>query len=681
MHNKLLSFLVGSGMLFVIAACTSSKKTTTATTASTESKTPKALAEFRAAWVATVANINWPSKKGLSTADQQREAIELLDFLKANHFNAVIFQVRPQADALYQSSLEPWSYFLTGTQGKAPDPFYDPLQFWIDAAHDRGLELHVWLNPYRAHHVSGGPVTDSSLVKRRADLVVHLKEGYWWFDPAKKGTQGHSTEVVMDIVKRYDIDGVHFDDYFYPYPSYNKGDDFPDEDSWAAYTKNGGKLSRGDWRRESVNTFIENLYKEIKAAKKHVKFGLSPFGIWRPGYPATIAGFDQYDQLYADAKLWLNKGWIDYFSPQLYWPINRLQQSYPVLLGWWNSENTLRRHLWPGISVGNDTSTTGVNEILSQIMISRGMQVDGGGVVHWSIGQLTRNPNMMKGIVNGPYRQDALVPASPWLDDRAPAAPTVQTAGTGDSLQISWIHPDSTDVFRWVVYCQYGNAWTYTVLNHNARTCNVKLLQGKNKLNQLAVTAVDRMGNESRFIAIENKIVAVEPTLNIVPRSGWNANEARPYKQHVPVRITIHHEGSKFDITGNAPQHIKNVQVWGMGKDRNWTDIPYHFIIAPDGAIYEGRNAYTVGETATEYDPSGHLLIMLMGNFEVQEVPQAQLEALTRMVAYACKKYKIPQETIASHKDHSSQTSCPGKNLYQFLQNGYIKNKVSGLLQ
>ncbi|MEO6818987.1 MAG: family 10 glycosylhydrolase, partial [Ginsengibacter sp.] len=290
--------------------------------------------EFRAAWVATVANINWPSKPGLSSAQQQKEAIDLLNFLQKHNFNAVILQVRPQADALYESKLEPWSYFLSGTQGKPPSPYYDPLTFWTKEAHDRGLELHVWLNPYRSHHISGGPVTETSLVKKRPELMVHLKEGYWWFDPSLQETQDHGVKVVMDIVKRYDIDGVHFDDYFYPYPSYNGGEDFPDSTSRKAYLAAGGTLSVGDWRRESVNKFIHRLYDEIKKEKKYVKFGLSPFGIWRPGNPASIEGFDQYDQLYADAKLWLNEGWIDYFSPQLYWPISRIKQSFPVLLGW-----------------------------------------------------------------------------------------------------------------------------------------------------------------------------------------------------------------------------------------------------------------------------------------------------------------------------------------------------------
>ena len=459
------------------------------------SSIPNAAKEFRAAWVATVANINWPSKPGLTTEQQQQEAITLLDFLKAHNFNAVIFQVRPQGDALYQSSLEPWSYFLSGVQGKAPEPFYDPLSFWVNAAHERGLELHVWLNPYRAHHVSGGEVSDSSVVKKMPNLVVKLKEGYWWFDPSLKGTQDHGVAVVMDIVKRYDIDGVHFDDYFYPYPSYNANEDFPDTTSWKQYIAGGGKLSRGDWRRESVNTFIQRLYKEIKAEKKHVKFGLSPFGTWRPGHPEGVVGFDQYDQLYADAKLWLNKGWIDYFSPQLYWPINRIPLSFPVLL-------------------------------------------------------------------------------------------------------------------------------------------------------------------------------------------GWMANEARPYKQHVPVRITVHHEGGRvLGDTADAMRRLKNVQVWSMGKDRNWTDIPYHYLVAPDGTVFEGRNAYTVGETNTEYDPSGHLLICFLGNYQEQELNQQSLDVLTKLIAYCCKKYSISHETIATHRDHSKQTTCPGKNIYPYFENGYVKKRVNELLQ
>lgn len=505
-YRKLILLFTLSIFTLCFFSCGSSRQSlsTPSSPSALPASQPSVEREFRAAWVATVANINWPSKPGLPVDVQQREAIALLDSLQAKNFNAVVFQVRPQADALYKSDLEPWSYYLTGSQGKAPEPFYDPLQFWVEAAHDRGLELHVWLNPYRVHHPQGGPLGETSLAKKNPELVLQLKQtGYWWFDPSLQGTKDHSTAVVMDIVKRYDIDGVHFDDYFYPYREYNKGEDFPDSASYAAYQTSGGKLARNDWRRDAVNSFIENLYSEIKKEKKHVKFGLSPFGIWRPGYPEGICCFDQYDVLYADAKLWLNKGWIDYFSPQLYWPISRMAQSFPVLLGWWRDENTMGRHLWPGISVGADTSAKNVTEVMNQIMITRGMVPQSKGVIHWSIGQVVRSANMMKGLTDGPYKRKALVPVSAWLDDEAPDAPSVTMERGSDSVKVSLLHPSAGDVFRSVVYYQYGNgSWNYSVLNRTERTATIALeITGtggkKQKLSGIRVSAVDRMGNES----------------------------------------------------------------------------------------------------------------------------------------------------------------------------------------
>ncbi len=672
MTMQWIRILVYSIFLIVFYSCSSSKRIAN----NTLPGTPKAAREFRAAWVATVANINWPSKRGLSPEEQKKEAIEMLDFLKAHHFNAVIFQVRPQADALYNSSLEPWSYYLSGVQGRAPEPYYDPLEFWVEAAHERGLELHVWLNPYRAHHVAGGEVSESSVVKTKPELVVKLKEGYWWFDPSLKGTQDHGVQVVMDIVKRYDIDGVHFDDYFYPYPSYNGNEDFPDSTSWKSYKAGGGKLTRGDWRRVSVNTFIKRLYKEIKSEKKHVKFGLSPFGIWRPGYPESVGGFDQYEVLYADAKLWLNKGWIDYFSPQLYWPINRIAQSYPVLLGWWSKENTKNRHLWPGISVGRDTSAVSVNETLSQIMISRGMLPASSGVVHWNVGSVAKNPNMAKALVEGPYRSDALVPPSGWLDNVAPAAPTVDVNQSNDKVDIKWHHSSESDVFRWVVYYQYGRNWSYRILNRGEHTLQMEPHDGRSKLNAVAVTAVDRTGNESMRAEVRPNILA------IIPRSGWQAADARPYKQHTPTRITVHHEGGRLlTAADDGGRRLKNIQTWSMGPDRNWTDVPYHYLISPDGTVYEGRNVNTVGETNTEYDPTGHLLICFLGNYEQQELNQNLLDVLTKLIAHFCTKHNISPETIATHRDHSRQTTCPGKNIYPYFENGYVKERVKALLQ
>lgn len=479
-------------------------------------RTPSAEREFRAAWVATVANINWPSKPGLSVDQQKKEAIELLDLLYKNNFNAVIFQVRPQCDALYQSSLEPWSFYLTGAQGKAPEPFYDPLEFWISEAHARGIELHAWLNPYRAHHTSGSEVTDASIVKKRPELVVKLEQGYWWMEPTKKAVQDQTYNVVMDIVRRYDLDGIHFDDYFYPYPSYNNDKDFPDNESWQAYLKSGGKLSRGDWRRESVNNLVERIYKGIKSQKPNVKFGLSPFGIWRPNNPLSVSGFDQHNVLYADARKWLNKGWIDYYTPQLYWPINRTLQSYPILLGWWNEQNLKGRHLWPGISLSIQPLSKLIDENINQIMVARGMLPLSPGVVHWSIGPINANPELAKALLEGPYKRKALVPPSPWLDKKSPKAPDLNILKENGSFKITWKHSDPDDVAQWVIYYKHGIQWDYNILGNSIKShslptfvVNQVLLNRIDPktitnvedvlipLDSIAVSAVDRFGNES----------------------------------------------------------------------------------------------------------------------------------------------------------------------------------------
>lgn len=516
---KKASLLVISAMMFyVLTECVSTKPLITG---DPSGRTPSAEREFRAAWVASVANINWPSKPGLPVEEQKLEAIQLLDLLNENHFNAVVLQVRPQCDALYESSLEPWSLYLTGEQGKAPDPYYDPLKFWIEEAHKRGIELHAWLNPYRAHHTVGGEVTEASIVKKRPDLVVRLEKGFWWMDPGLQGTQDHSYNVVMDIVSRYDVDGIHFDDYFYPYPSYNNNKDFPDDRSWKQYKVKGGKLSKGDWRRENVNTFIKRLYRGIKEEKPYVKFGLSPFGIWRPNNPPAIAGFDQYSQLYADAKLWINEGWIDYMTPQLYWSINQLPQSYPVLLGWWAGENKKGRHVWPGMAISRYKGEKGIDETINQIMVTRGMLPESPGMVHWNIGPLVNNKELAKAISKGPYKRQALVPASPWLSNKKPDAPEVGLDFEEDTLNINWKHGERDKIRSWIVYFKYGSVWNHHI--HGQPVSSDKIpayLLNMSKLGdeypsdmndlrellipltQIGVSSVDRYGNESDMVQL-----------------------------------------------------------------------------------------------------------------------------------------------------------------------------------
>lgn len=462
---------------------------------------PEVNREFRAAWVATVANINWPSKRNLTTAQQKEEAIKLLDLLEQNNFNAVIFQARPSGDAMYKSNFEPWSYFLNGETGKAPSPYYDPLEFWVEEAHKRGIELHVWLNPYRAHHSSGGSVTSESMVKKSPDNIVKLKNGMYWFDPADKRTQNHVSNVVKDLVVRYNIDGIHFDDYFYPYASYNGGADFPDNTTWNTYVKTGGKLSRADWRRSNVNTIIERVYKEIKAEKPYVKFGISPFGIWKPGFPSGITGSSQYDELYADAKLWLNKGWVDYFSPQLYWPIESKGQSFPKLLEWWKSENTHNRHLWPGLNTVEVKADNRSKEIINQVKVTGDILQNNVGTIHWSIAGLTKNPEMLNSLKNGPYKTKALVPKMDWIKTTALEKPKLLVKSNTHEVDVNWKDNKTDQIAQWILYTRYNDVWDTQILD--PKTTNYSIQKSKNgqKLNTVALKSVDRIGKESEYTA------------------------------------------------------------------------------------------------------------------------------------------------------------------------------------
>lgn len=457
--------------------------------------------EFRGVWVASVANINWPSRNNLSVEQQKTEVINMLNMLQENNFNAVIFQVRPSADALYTSELEPWSYFLTGKTGQPPYPNYDPLQFWIEEAHKRGMELHVWLNPYRAHHSNGGALTSLSMANKLSDITIKLKNGMYWFDPADPRTQGHVSNVVKDIVKRYDIDAVHFDDYFYPYATYNRGADFPDHKTWAAYQSSGGTLSRADWRRDNVNKFVERIYKEIHAEKNYVKFGISPFGIWKPGYPAGIVGSSQYDELFADAKLWLNKGWVDYFSPQLYWPIDSKGQGFASLLNWWKSENTMNRHLWPGLNTVEVKSSDRATEIKNQVELSREILGNDAGEVHWSVSGLTKNANMLPALKNGPYKDKALIPKSPWIKTSSLKKPELFIKDDGFFIQANWSSKNIGNVFQWVLFTQYNGVWETEILTLDQLSRQIPKMKSEKELQAVAIVAIDRLGNESDYIA------------------------------------------------------------------------------------------------------------------------------------------------------------------------------------
>ncbi len=466
---------------------------------------PTVMREMRAVWVATVANIDWPSKPGLSVEIQKQEAIVILDRIKELNMNTVVFQVRPQADAFYKSDLEPWSYFLTGEQGKAPEPFYDPVEFWIEESHNRGIEFHAWLNPYRANHPgTKGEISPQSIIKTHPEWVKKLGDrGYYWMDPSLQEVQDHSLAVVLDIVKRYDVDGIHFDDYFYPYRDYNDGKDFPDDDTYKAYLDNGGQMARDDWRRDAVNKFIQRVYEGIKKEKPYVKFGISPFGVYRPGIPPSIAGFDQYGILYADAKLWLNKGWVDYFTPQLYWPISRVELSYPVLLNWWQSENSMNRNLWPGLFIRPNINKKDMSlEIVNQIMVTRGIVPHSPGTMLFSMKSLmSKDSTINKSLSEGPFKSKALTPTYKWLDSEAPSSPKLNVEKLGNELKINWEPTGEEKTFWFVMYSKTNNTWSYEILPGG--TFFVSKIIDEKMISEIAISAVDRCGNESEKSVLE----------------------------------------------------------------------------------------------------------------------------------------------------------------------------------
>ncbi|MHB8637872.1 MAG: glycoside hydrolase family 10 protein [Fimbriimonadaceae bacterium] len=472
--------------------------------------------EFRAAWVATVDNIDWPNRRGEAPATERRELVRILDTAQKLHLNAIIFQVRPSADALYPSAYEPWSEYLTGKQGEAPKPLWDPLAFAISEAHKRGLELHAWFNPFRAMSpAQHGPNSASHISKTHPEVVKQYGK-LLWMDPGEPLVQQHSLNVMLDVVRRYDVDGVHMDDYFYPYhddATDKAHPDFPDDRSWNKYLASrrpvGSSLTRNAWRRQNVNRFVRRLYRGIKHLKPWVKFGISPFGIYRPGIPAGIhAGVDQYEELASDPKLWLNLGWCDYITPQLYWPIAQKAQAYGTLLNWWVSENTRHRHVWPGNYTSRIEPGIGkweVREVLKQIEVTRdthgpyetsfkaGVPVASGaesgatGNVHFSFRTFMHDPKKIdEALMVGPYNRMALVPASPWLA-RGPA-PTL--AVRHGKLAAS----KGTRFVAWTIKVSSG--WTPWKVG------DLAVAQAGARRETIAAVAIDRYGRVSRATVV-----------------------------------------------------------------------------------------------------------------------------------------------------------------------------------
>ena len=490
-----------------VSACSSSNPTSwSGSTPSDQRKLERISAtlpdldrEFRAVWVATVANIDWPSQPGLPVHEQKSELLDIMDRVRLLGMNAIIVQIRPTADAFYASEREPWSYYLTGEDGRAPDPLYDPLTFAVDEAKRRGLDLHVWFNPYRAGHPTASDTLAAINVSNQFPDAVHDYGTQRWMDPGSPEIADHSFNVIMDVVERYDIDGVHMDDYFYPYAVQDAEGHavaFPDSATFATY---GDGLELADWRRRNVDTFIERVYAGIKERKPWVLFGLSPFGIWRPGHPEGVTGFDQYEGLYADARKWLRRGWVDYYTPQLYWSLESQGQPYGPLLDWWIGENVMNRHIWPGNAIyradPGPNKAWPAKEVVNQVVRTR-YTPGASGNVFFSMQALRPDDQVLSdSLLQTVYGSEALPPQTTWLGGDSPAQPRTSIRYLAGRPHVVMAPGNEVEVRRWAIQIYANNRWVTHVLPASTRTIGAELLHNAEVV---AVRAVTRLGQTSQ---------------------------------------------------------------------------------------------------------------------------------------------------------------------------------------
>jgi uncharacterized lipoprotein YddW (UPF0748 family) len=470
--------------------------------------------EFRGAWIQCVNG----QFKGIGTETMQRTLTYQLNELQKDGCNAIIFQVRPECDALYESDLEPWSYYLTGVQGEKPNPYWDPLQWMIDECHRRGMELHAWINPYRAKTKSPHQNAANHVIVRHPEWTFDY-DGLTLLNPAYKECRDYICDVVKDIVERYDVDGLHIDDYFYPYPV--AGVEIPDEAQYRA-APNGMK-NRDDWRRYNVNMFIQQVYETIHATKPWVKFGVSPFGIYRnqksdPNGSKTN-GLQNYDQLYADVLLWDANGWMDYCVPQLYWEIGNKAADYDELIHWWNRHLT-RTPLYIGEDVERtvkypDLTNKSQHQLAAKMALHAELPRIQGTVLWYAKAAVDNVGNYGTLLRNNYWRMPALQPLMPHIDKKAPKAPRKLKAVRMDDGEhvLFWMPPKGKgwqdEAASYVVYrFEKGepiNIDDPSKIVKVTTDCLYMIPAGQSGRFTYVVTALDRMQNESKLAKVKVK--------------------------------------------------------------------------------------------------------------------------------------------------------------------------------
>ena len=471
--------------------------------------------EFRAAWIQSVNG----QFRGMPTEKLKQNLIGQLNSLQKAGINAIIFQVRPEADALYASRLEPWSRFLTGVQGKAPEPYWDPMQFMIDECHKRGMEFHAWINPYRTKTTLKSELAPNHVYNIHPEWFVTYGDQLY-FDPALPESRRHICMVVSDIVSRYDVDAIHMDDYFYPYPI--KGKDFPDDASFARF--GGGFSNKGDWRRSNENVLIKKLHETIREIKPWVKFGVSPFGIYRNESSDPLGsktkGLQNYDDLYADVLLWAREGWIDYNIPQIYWHIGHPVADYETLVKWW-ARNTENRPLFIGQSVMNtvqnaDPKNPSINQLPRKMALQRAYQTIGGSC-QWPASAVVENAGKYRDALIAEYHKyPALPPVFDFMDNEAPAkVRKMKPVWTEDGYILFWTAPKyKEEMNRAVQYVVYRfndkekvniDDPSHIVAITRDNFYKLPYEDGKTKY-RYVVTALDRLHNESKSVGKKIKL-------------------------------------------------------------------------------------------------------------------------------------------------------------------------------
>ncbi len=445
--------------------------------------------EFRGIWVATVSNINFPSARGLSASALRAELDGMVELCVQTGINAIVFQVRPEGDALYASTLEPWSRYLTGTQGN--DPGMDPLAYLLERAHEEAIEVHAWLNPYRARSSSGTSVASNHMAAAFSQYAYNYRN-QTWMDPGAEVVQQRLLDVVDDLITRYDIDGIHFDDYFYPYPD----GPFPDSATYGAYQSSGGTLSLGDWRRDNVNQMVQRVHELITTEAPSVRFGIAPFGIYRPGIPAGITGLDQYDAIYADPLKWGQQGWVDYLAPQLYWPTSQTAQAYEPLLNWWTGINP-NIYIFAGnyLSKIGENSTWSLAEFAEQLRISRTYSSRNSlGNIWFQIAPLQRNTSGVRDAFADTFYP---TPAStPPMVNATTLPPAPEATRVDDRVLLSPpITLDVEDLRAYGIYVPDGSGWRLRELVA-ASTTEITADE------TVAISAIDRFSVESQAVVL-----------------------------------------------------------------------------------------------------------------------------------------------------------------------------------